>query len=94
LEALEDERKRAEDERRRRQAVEDGERRRWEEDKQRLILLTERLEEEVNRRKELEARLNSLKAQREKEAGMGLRMKDLGMSGIISHFFKTKNPFQ
>jgi hypothetical protein len=93
LEALGDERKRREekegDERRRREAAEDGERRRWEEDRQRLVLLTERLEEEVNRRKEVEARLTSLKAQREKEAGMGMRMKDLGKWNI-SYILKLK----
>jgi hypothetical protein len=43
-----------------------------------VLQLTERLEEELNRRKEAEARLLLLKAQREKEAGLAAKLKDLG----------------
>jgi len=65
--------------------TQEAERRRWDEkereerqERQRLVLLTERLEEELNRRKEAEARLTALKAQREKETGLAAKMKDLG----------------
>ena len=93
LNKVEEERRRREEreeeERRRRDEMEQGERRRREErekeerqERQRMVMLTGRLEEEVNRRKELEMRLStSLKLQREKETGIGMRIKDLGTGG-------------
>jgi hypothetical protein len=84
-----EERRRHEEDNRKKDQAAEEERRRWEErerkertEQQRLVLLSQRLEEELNRRKEAETRLSLLKNQLEKEGGLGSKIKDLG-TGIV-----------